>query len=83
MTEDNEFISWKWIAGILVGLIILAFGGIIADTRQGVSQAQEKIEKIQAAKVDKEQYRCDIERVEDKLDKLINMHVAASSGNNK
>lgn len=76
--NGNRFITWQMVLSALAGLLLICLAGIVADTRQGITQAQDKIDKIQTSKVDKEQYRCDIERVESKLDKLITMHISTN-----
>ncbi len=76
MSDNGEKnVSFKWIAGVLVSLIFIVFAGIIGDTRLNMSEAKSRIDQMQKEKVDVGQYRCDIERMENKLDKLITMHL--------
>lgn len=73
--NGNRFISWRAIVYGLATVLFICLTGIITDTRLTVSQAQDKIEKLQTQKVEMEQYRCDIQRIEGKLDKLIGFQI--------
>ncbi|MFA5340300.1 MAG: hypothetical protein WC332_00845 [Clostridia bacterium] len=73
--NGNRFITWRAIVYGLATILFICLTGIITDTRLTVSQAQDKIEKLQTHKVDMEQYRCDIQRIEGKLDKLIDFQL--------
>jgi hypothetical protein len=68
---EGNYVSWKCIAGILVSIILAVVGVLYADTKADINKANDRIEK----KVDIEQYRVDVKRFDDKLDKLINMHI--------
>jgi hypothetical protein len=67
--SDGKFgPSWKWIVGILAGVLIAVSGTLYGDVRGQISRLQEQ-------KVDKDQYRTDVSRLEGKLDKLIDMQM--------
>jgi hypothetical protein len=48
--------SWKWIVGILAGVLIAVSGTLYTDMRANIA-------KLQEGKVDKEQYRCDVTEI--------------------
>lgn len=63
--------------GVLLAIVFAATGLIVADTRNGVSGAVQKIEVLQKEKMDKERYYCDIgeikqalKEINDKIDRL-------------
>lgn len=60
--------TWRWIAAGMITVLLAAGSALLADTQNNIRTLWEK-------KVDKEQYRCDQARIEDKLDKLIDMTI--------
>lgn len=74
MGEDNvasNGITWKWLVGILVFLVMVAVFGVINDTRSHMCYNDGRIEALQEKKVNIDQYRLDIREINDKLDYLI------------
>lgn len=69
--ENGKSVSWRWLAIVAIGLIITVIGAVISDTRNSIGRAEAQI----ATKVDRDQYRCDMERIEKKLDKLIDFQI--------
>jgi uncharacterized protein YpmS len=68
---NGKSVTWKWLVGILVGLLFLIAGSVL-------SGMQADIKSLRAEKVDKEQYYRDIgevktrmENMDGKLDRLI------------
>jgi len=67
----------RMLIGVLLAIVFAAIGLIVADTRNGVSGAVQKIEVLQKEKMDKERYYCDIgeikqalKEINDKIDRL-------------
>ena len=69
--ENEKFISWRFVAVTIVGIIFIIVGAIISDTRANIVKAEKNIETLQKEKVDKEQYQCDIKEIKDGLNFLI------------
>lgn len=65
--------TWKWIVGILITILLLVSAASLGSMKSDISRLQE-------VKVDKDQYRCDISRVEGKLDKIIEMQMNKAGG---
>jgi len=75
--SSDQNITWKWLVGILMSLLILLGGILIADNKNIVEKNQTKIEKLADLKLDKEVYYRDmgdirdiLKRMDIKLDKL-------------
>ena len=75
-TTNNRYLI-KILIGALLTIVFAATGMIVADTRNGVSGAVQKIEVLQKEKMDKERYYCDIgeikqalKEINDKIDRL-------------
>lgn len=63
--------TWKWIAGISVGALGVISLFIVSLIFSDVRAQNTQIDALKKDKVEISQYRCDIERIERKLDKLI------------
>lgn len=70
MPPDRNNVTWKWLVGVLLSLLLLVGGMVIADNRVVVMKNQDKIEEIKKDKVDKEQYYRDIADIKNTLDKI-------------
>ena len=75
--ENNRYLSWKWLVGILMVVIFSASGVILSDTRVTLVEAKQNIATLQKEKLDKEQYYRDMTevkaallRIDLKLDKF-------------
>ncbi|MEN6360018.1 MAG: hypothetical protein ABFD59_08180 [Smithella sp.] len=66
--KKDRFITWSWIAGILLTVLVMFGGYMLTDTRA-------EIKSLQQVKLDKEDYYRDIDAVKKGIDKLINMHM--------
>jgi len=60
--------TWKWLAGILVGILIVVGGYFLGDVRSEVRSLSER-------KLDKETYYNDIKDIKTDLKALLNMHM--------
>jgi uncharacterized protein YpmS len=80
MADENgrKYLTWQWLTGILMGLVLLFGGWAWNDTRACLKDNQVELKQ----KVDKDQYQMDIKRIEIKLDTLINMQLK-ENGNKK
>jgi len=56
--------------GVLLTIVFAATGLIVADTRNGVSVAVQKIETLQEKKLDKERYYSDIGEIKQALKEI-------------
>jgi hypothetical protein len=65
---DGRYITIKWLLGILAGILIAVSGTLYGDM-------WGQINKLQEQKVDKDQYRMDVSRLEGKIDRLIDMQM--------
>ncbi len=83
MTNGNGSgnLTFKWLVGILISIVILVTGIMAADTRQSIKDAQElaktnfainqkKIECIEKEKLDKDQYYRDLRDIKATLTKI-------------
>ena len=75
--NGNKSVTWKYLVGVLVTLLLLLGGIILADNKALVEKNQVKIDKLTDQKVDKEQYYRDINEIKnglviisDKIDKI-------------
>lgn len=57
---NGKSVTWKWLVGILVGLLILIAGSVL-------SGMQSDIKVLKAEKVDKEQYYRDVNEIKEGL----------------
>lgn len=68
MAEGNKNgkngVTWKWLVGVLLTLLLLIGGGVMANL-------QADIKALDRDKVDKDRYDKDQQRVEHKLDYII------------
>ncbi len=64
---DEKYVTNNRIVGLLI-LLALGVGGFF------LTDVLAQIRTLQVTKVDKEQYKCDMTRIEGKLDKIIDMH---------
>jgi len=60
--------SWKYLSCLFIAILI-AVGGYF------LSEARSDIRSLQKEKLDKETYYQDIKSINDKLDKLLDMHM--------
>ena len=75
MTESgngSKYPSWKWLAGILVGLLII-IGGYTLGT--SIGEVKAGILVLQDKKLDKDQYLLDMKDMKDKIDCIYNWHL--------
>ena len=75
--NGNKSVTWKYLVGVLVTLLLLLGGFILADNKALVEKTQVKIDKLTEQKVDKDQYYRDIGDIKstlviivDKIDKI-------------
>ena len=74
MTETengNGKITYKALVSIAMVVILSLISVVFGFLQHGQAKADVKIEILQKDKLDKEQYRCDMERIERKLDRVI------------
>ena len=72
MTENgNGKVTYKTVASIAIAIILALVGTAFGFLQNGQVKADTKIEQLQKEKLDKEQYRCDMDRIERKLDRVI------------
>lgn len=57
---NGKSVTWKWLVGILAGLLILIAGSVL-------SGMQSDIKVLKAEKVDKEQYYRDVNEIKEGL----------------
>jgi uncharacterized protein YpmS len=69
--NNETFISWKWLVGILISIVILIAGFVVSDTRCAIDDANKEIKKLEDKKLDKEIYYRDIRDIKDNLDYLV------------
>ena len=65
---NGRSVTWMWLAGVAIALLISIAGFTLAETRGDIRNLQER-------KLDKDQYYQDIEQINGKLDCLIKMHM--------
>ena len=68
--NGNGSVTWKWLVGILFTLLLATAGGLLADTRDSIGKAQDKIECLQKDKLDKEQYYRDLQEMKDAIGRI-------------
>jgi len=61
--NGSRYPSWKWLTGILVGLLIVIGGYSLSDVRSEVKTLHDK-------KVDKDAYYRDIDRIGKTMDEM-------------
>jgi len=71
--NNNKTRLYQWVIGILASLIIVGLVGVIGDTRGEIKGAKSQITSLQKSKVEYDQYRIDLARMEKKIDQVINM----------
>ena len=72
MTENgNGKVTYKTVASIAIVVILALVGTAFGFLQNGQVKSEVKIEQLQKEKLDKEQYRCDMDRIERKLDRVI------------
>ena len=64
---NGRNVTWQWVVGVLLILVLASGGIILADTKKGVEKTVDKIELLQEKKVDKDQYRLDISEIKESL----------------
>jgi len=69
--KKERFITWSWIAGILLTVLVMFGGYMLTETRADIKTLQQQ-------KLDKEVYDRDIKAVKDGIEKLINLHMKDS-----
>jgi len=65
--ENNRFLSWKWLVGLLLVVVFSASGVILSDTRVTLTEAKQNISLLQKEKLDKDQYIRDITEIKGTL----------------
>ncbi len=79
--SESGNLTFKWLVGILISIVILVTGIMAADTRQSIKDAQElaktnftvnqkKIECLEKEKLDKDQYYRDLRDIKATLTKI-------------
>ena len=71
MLNNGRNVTWQWLVGVLISVLLLAAGVILADTRNGVDRARISIVEMQKEKVDKEQYRLDMGEIKESLRTIV------------
>lgn len=61
---NGKTVTWKWLVGVLITLLFLIAGGFMAGL-------QSDVKALAKEKVDKDRYECDMQRMEKKLDYII------------
>lgn len=69
--NNETFISWRWLVGILVLIVLSVVGFVVSDTRCAIDDATKEIKILQEKKLDKELYYRDIKDIKDNLDFLV------------
>jgi hypothetical protein len=72
---NGRYVTTKWLIAILVFLVMAASSMIIADTRTGITKAQNAIDCLEKDKVDKIQYDKDIQEIKHGINRLVGMHL--------
>ena len=67
----EKYLSWKVVATTIIAVLISVMGGLYTERGIKLRLIDEKIEK----KVDSVRYATDMEKIEKKLDLLINIHM--------
>ena len=74
-TTNGRFLSWKWLTGILIGVVLAMTAFIINNLYGDVGQiklehvdGQQRLQAIETANVDVQRR---LMRIEDKLDKIL------------
>jgi hypothetical protein len=78
MPNDSGSLTFRWLVGVLVTIVILAGGMLIADTKanikdvklelaQRAEQNKAKIECLEKEKLDKDQYYRDIREIKETM----------------
>ena len=70
MTESGNGKMAKVIMGVLIALILAAYGLIVADTRDDIQENKVMISHNTERKVDKQQYYRDIEDIKFSLNEI-------------
>lgn len=69
--KNGKNITWKWLVGILLTLLLMVGSYAAASIKERADMAHLRIDVMQEKKVDKDRYECDMNRIEKKLDILI------------
>jgi uncharacterized protein YpmS len=69
--KNGKPITWKWIVGVLLTLLLIVGSFAAASVKERADTAHLRIDVMQEKKVDKDRYECDMNRIEKKLDTLI------------
>ncbi len=64
---NGKYVSTKFLVAILIAIVFAAVGLIVADTRGGVSKAQDQIQCLQKDKLDRETYYRDMTEIRETL----------------
>ena len=75
--SSDQSISWKWLVGVLISLVLILGGIVTSDNKTLVEKNQVRIDRLADLKLDKEVYFRDmvdirdmLKRIDIKLDKL-------------
>jgi len=71
--NNNKTKTYQWVIGILVSFIIIGLIGFIGDIRGEIKGTKTQIAFLQKNKVEYDQYRIDLARMEKKIDQVIGM----------
>jgi hypothetical protein len=71
MGQSGNNITFKWLVGILICLLMGTAGFALASISSRAEDAHKRINALQEKKIDVDRYTCDMARIEKKLDILI------------
>lgn len=85
--KEAKYVSWTWIVGVLLGLLLLIGGFTLNDNRASIGKLQDnKLDRAEYIK-DFEQQQLGIARINQKLDDLPEMIIKqirrANAGNHR
>ncbi|MHB8110506.1 MAG: hypothetical protein ACYDHW_10800 [Syntrophorhabdaceae bacterium] len=64
---NGKSVTWKWLVGFLVTVLLLAAGGVMAGIQNEQARQALELRTLQREKVDKDQYCRDISEIKDSL----------------
>lgn len=70
--QQQKFVSWTWVVGLLLSLLLLIGGYMLNANRQELSEIKLCLDK----KVERAEFYRYIESIDKKLDLLLGLHVS-------